>query len=139
MQAQWNFPLYLPGAVRSALRATDVEVARRLADKLADTTPLHRHARRAVDAALAEANGELERAASGYRDAAAEWRDFGNVLEQAFALLGSGRCLLGLGRRAEALEALAGARELFSGFGAHPYVREIDDLLGDEAVVTEAS
>ncbi|MGI8478505.1 MAG: hypothetical protein ACR2M2_01370, partial [Gaiellaceae bacterium] len=136
---QWNFPLYLPGAVRTALVASQVDLARRLVGALRDTTPLHRHGRRAVEAALAEADGELDRAASGYRDAAAEWRNFGNVLEQAFALRGLGRCLLGLGQRAEALEALAGARALFSGFEAHPYVREIDDLLGDESVVTEAS
>nr|MBA2641372.1 hypothetical protein [Actinomycetota bacterium] len=139
LREQWNFPLYLPGAVRTALVVSEAGLAQRLVGALRDTTPLHRHGRRAVEAALAEADGELDRAASGYSDAAAEWGNFGNVLEQAFALRGLGRCLLGLGQRAEALEALAGARALFSGFEAHPYVREIDDLLGDESVVTEAS
>ena len=45
-----------------------------------------------ADAALAEAQGELERARASYLEAAARWDQYGSVLERAYALLGLGRC-----------------------------------------------
>ena len=41
--------------------------------------------------------GDLQAAADAYADAADRWERFGVVPEQAFALLGQGRCLLGSG------------------------------------------
>ena len=52
-------------------------------------------------AALSEAHGDLEAAAAGYADAAERWQAFGVVAEQAFGLLGQGRCLIGPGRTSE--------------------------------------
>ena len=49
-------------------------------------------ARPAALAALAEARGRLEEAAELYRRAAERWAEFGSVVEQAYALLGLGRC-----------------------------------------------
>ena len=49
-------------------------------------------ARPAALACLAEAHGESAKAADLYRDAAEHWASFGSVVEQAYALLGAGRC-----------------------------------------------
>jgi hypothetical protein len=43
-------------------------------------------------AMLAEARGETGRATELYRDAAERWEAYGSVVEQAYALLGLGRC-----------------------------------------------
>jgi tetratricopeptide (TPR) repeat protein len=43
-------------------------------------------------ALLAEMGGGLEEAALSYREAAALWADWGSVVEQAYALIGAGRC-----------------------------------------------
>jgi class 3 adenylate cyclase/tetratricopeptide (TPR) repeat protein len=80
-------------------------------------------------AVLAEARKELESAASFYAQAAAGWGDLGHVLERALALLGLGRCRLGLGRAGEAAEPLGQARELLIALGARPAVAEANELL----------
>ena len=49
--------------------------------------------------------------------------------ELAFALLGQGRCLLGLSRRAEAEPLLAEARAIFERLRARPALVELDHLL----------
>ena len=46
-------------------------------------------------------------AAEGYAEAAGRWERFGVVPEQAFALLGQGRCLTALGQATEATHALS--------------------------------
>jgi class 3 adenylate cyclase len=51
------------------------------------------------------------------------------VPEEAFALLGQGRCLLGLGREPEAVPVLQAAREIFVRLGAAPALAETDALL----------
>jgi hypothetical protein len=87
----------------------------------------------ACRAQLAEAAGEQDEAAGIYADAAGRWRQFGNVPERAYALLGQGRCLTVLGR-AEADEPLREARELFASMGYKPALAEAEALLGhDEA------
>ena len=60
------------------------------------------------------------------------WRplgEFGVVPEHAFALLGHGRCLVGLGRPGEAAPVLQQARGLFHALGATPGIAETDALL----------
>ncbi len=89
-----------------------------------------------VRAALAEADGRLEDAAAGYRDAAESWERGGFLFEQANALLAAGRCLLSLGRATEASEELSAAREIFAGLGAAPLLGECDDLLGEATALT---
>ncbi|MEX2422142.1 MAG: hypothetical protein WD670_10030, partial [Actinomycetota bacterium] len=80
-------------------------------------------------ALLAEAHGRVEEALASYDDAAEGWAAFGHLLETAFAEMGSGRCLLALGRPDEAGGRLREAREIFNGLGAIPLIEQIDDLL----------
>jgi hypothetical protein len=51
------------------------------------------------------------------------------ILEQAYALLGRGRCLTALGRPAEATNALQEAHEIFDALRAAPVLAEIEGLL----------
>ena len=65
-----------------------------------------------------------------YAEAAERWREFGNVPERAYALLGQGRCLAAL-RKPEAQKPLREARELFAAMGYKPALAETIALLGD--------
>jgi hypothetical protein len=56
------------------------------------------------------------------------WREFGNVPEQAHALLGRRRCLAKLGRP-DAEAPLREARELFSSIGYKPALAQTEALL----------
>jgi tetratricopeptide (TPR) repeat protein len=80
-------------------------------------------------AALAEAEGDHAAALERYDDAAARWGAFPSVLEHGLALAGAGRCLLALGRPAEAAERLESARARYSALGASPLLAETDALL----------
>jgi hypothetical protein len=127
-----TYARYLPELVRCACGLSDVALARRLVDGVEPRTPLQGHALCAARAALAEAAGDLGEATSGYAEAAARWREFGNVPERAAALLGHGRGLVALGRR-EAEEPLRDARELFRSMGYRPALEECEALLGQAA------
>jgi hypothetical protein len=61
--------------------------------------------------------------------AAVRWKRFGVVPEQAFALLGEGRCLVALDRPTEAAAPLRRAREIFGSLGATPALAETNALL----------
>jgi class 3 adenylate cyclase len=130
-----TFSAWLPSLVRTALAIDDRDAAERLASMLEPTYPYAQHSHVAVLAALEEAAGNLEAASDGYSDAAARWEGFGVVPEQAFALLGQGRCLLGVFRPVEAVEVLRRARDIFDRLGAVPERTEIDALLA-HAVAT---
>ncbi len=127
------YDVYLPSMVRAALRVDEPELAERLAGRAGRRLPYGRHAVVAAHAAISESRGYLEAAADAYLDAADRWERFGVVPEQAFALLGRGRCLVGLGRRAEAEPVLRLAREIFERLGATPALAEIDALLATVA------
>jgi hypothetical protein len=88
-----------------------------------------RHSVVTARAILAEAEGTPDRAAALYDDVAAAWAEYGHVLEHAQALLGLGRCRLGLGR-ADGSTPLTAAREIFAQLGAHSLAAEADALLG---------
>ncbi len=98
-------------------------------DGVQPLTPYNEHALAAVNAALAENQGDLQAAADGYADAAHRWQAFGVVPEQAFALLGQGRTLTALGRTNEATPVLRQAREIFQTLQAAPALAETDQLL----------
>ena len=115
--------------VRTALAIGDPELAERLVSGLEPRYPYAEHALVAANAALAEARGDLQAAADAYADAADRWERFGVVPEQAFALLGQGRCLLGLARPTEAAPVLQHAREIFERLQAAPALAETDALL----------
>jgi hypothetical protein len=67
--------------------------------------------------------------ADAYSDAADRWDRFGVVPEQVFALLGQGRCLIGLFRATEASSILGHAREIFERLSAAPALAKTDALL----------
>ncbi len=93
-----NYPVMLPAMVRTALGIGEPSLAERLVAGFEPRTPYAEHALVTANAALAEARGDLSTAADAYADAADRWERFGVVPEQAFALLGHGRCLIGLSR-----------------------------------------
>ena len=124
-----DYALSLRLAVSVALRADDVRLARSLASHSRPFVPLDRLASAAVEALLAEKKNELETAAQGFSEAVARWRGFGLPYEEAQALLGQGRCLVGLGRAPEAQAPLAAARETLARLGAKPALAETDELM----------
>jgi class 3 adenylate cyclase/tetratricopeptide (TPR) repeat protein len=123
------YPALLPAMVRTALRIGDPALAVRLVNTLEPRAPYAEHALVAANAALTEARGDLQAAADAYPDAADRWERFGVVPEQAFALLGQGRCLMGLSRPTKAVPVLQHAREIFKRLQAAPALAEIDALL----------
>jgi tetratricopeptide (TPR) repeat protein len=123
------YSVYLPAMIRSALRVGEPELAMRLASGVEPRFPYAEHALVAGNAALVEARGDLHAAADAYADAADRWERFGVVPEQAFALLGRGRCLVGLFGPTEAAAVLQRAREIFERLGAAPALAETDALL----------
>ena len=125
----WDYIFLLPAMVRTALAIGDAAIAERLVGGLQPRTPFAEYALVAATAALAETRGDLQAAALTYADAAGRWERFGVVPEQAFALLGEGRCLVGLGRPAEAAPVLREAREIFDSLGAAPSLTATDALL----------
>ena len=124
-----NYAAYLPAMVRTALAAGEPVLANRLVAGVEARHPYGAHALIAANAALAEDRGDLAGAAAAYSDAASRWARFGVVAEQAFALLGQGRCLVGLHRPGDALPVLREARGLFERLGAAPALADIETLL----------
>ncbi len=120
-----------PPCVRSALALDDPPLAQRLSAGIEPIAPLHEHALASVQAQLAEAAGDRA-AAELYTEAAERWREFGNVPERAYALLGQGRCLAALGKP-EADERLREAKELFASMGYKPALAETEALLAETA------
>jgi class 3 adenylate cyclase/tetratricopeptide (TPR) repeat protein len=119
----------LPTMVRAALSVGNSALARRLVDRRRYRSPLDENVMATTRAQLLEQAGERDDAAAFYAEAAQRWRDFGNVPERAYALLGQGRC-------ACAAEPLRGARELFASMGYTPALTEVDALLArTESVV----
>lgn len=84
---------------------------------------------RAARAVLAEARGDTVTAADLYLDAADRWAGFAMPIEEAHARLGAGRCLLALGRPAEATAAFERARSLWVSLQATPLLAETAALL----------
>ena len=127
---------FLPNIAR-VLAAHD-EVAR--LEELASQEDRIRNVRTriALDAAraiLAEAKGDLEDAVERYGNVAAQWLSYGSIPERAYALVGQGRCRLGLGDPGGA-ESLRIARETFEALGAEPALAEIDELARAQAAAT---
>jgi hypothetical protein len=131
-----DYPILLPAMARTALGIGETALAERLVSGLEPRYPYAEHALVAANAALAEARGDLQAAADAYADAADRWERFGNVPEHAFALLGRGRCLVGLARPTEAQLVLQHAREIFDRLQAAPALVETDALLHQAAALS---
>jgi tetratricopeptide (TPR) repeat protein len=124
----------LPGMVRTALAAGDRALAQQLAESIVARYPLDEHALCTVRAQLAEDTADYVQAADLYARAAAGWREFGNIPEHAYALLGQGRSLYALGRR-EAMQPLRQARDLFASLRYEPARAETESLLDQAAAI----
>ena len=127
------YPSLLPAMVRTALTTNNLQLAHQLTTGVQSHTPYAEHALTTATAALAEATGGHQAAADGYADAAHRWEVFGVIPEQAFALLGQGRCLLALGRPTDATSSLLQARKIFRALQAAPALAETDALLEQAA------
>jgi class 3 adenylate cyclase/tetratricopeptide (TPR) repeat protein len=129
--------LFIPVAARVMVAVGDVDAAERLIPQDAEAlTTRHRIGVRTARAVIAEGRRELDDAARAYAEAADRWRDYGFVLEEGTTSVGLGRCLLKLGDRAGAVEALERARDVLTPLGAAPLLAEIDDLLDVDAAKT---
>jgi hypothetical protein len=124
-------PMYadvLPLLVRCALAVGQVEVAHRLLAGVDPAMPMRENALASGHASIAEAEGRVLEAAALYEEAAKKWAEFGCIPEQAYALLGQGRCL----RRLEqpgAEDVLTEAQRLFTALGFRPALTEVGALL----------
>jgi hypothetical protein len=114
--------------IRTALAAGDAELAQHLVSGFEPRYPLEEHVLCAARAQVAEDSGEYADAAGLYSEASERWKDFGNVPERAFALLGHGRCVLALGQLG-AEQPLRKARRLFASMGYKPALRDTEVLL----------
>jgi class 3 adenylate cyclase/tetratricopeptide (TPR) repeat protein len=123
----------LPSLVRTALAVRDPSLAERFADGLESRYPVDEHALLTAGARLAEHAGDFVVCHASYAEAAERWREFGNVPERAYALLGQGRCLVA-NREQAAEQPLRKARELFASMGYKPALAECDSLLAQTAV-----
>lgn len=112
--------LYLPEVVRVLIAAGETD----LAERIVGTRPVHvRRTRLAVAssrALLAEARGDLEVAAAGFRETAAGWEAWGGRFEQGHAAAGLGRSLEALGKVGEAALAANKANSIFASLGMRP-------------------
>ena len=124
---------------RVCVAADALPLAKRLATDLDVVAPGHVYGLLSGRAVIDEAEGRLGEALSGYTQAAALWREFGNVVEEAYALLGRGRCLLGRERTGAAAGPLAAARGVFERLGARPLVAEVDEHLARAKAVSSAN
>ena len=122
------YAVYLPMMVRAAVTLGNPQLAERLVAGHQPRYPIAEHA-------LVTANAVSPRRAVSSTPpptaiaAAKRWEQFGAILEQAYALLGQGRCLTALGRPAQATEALRGARAIYQTLRAAPALAETDTLL----------
>jgi class 3 adenylate cyclase/tetratricopeptide (TPR) repeat protein len=120
--------LWWPLAVRTALATGQPALAERLADAALGWPSCPARVRLTLTAMLAEDAGRPEEAARDYAAAAEAWSSGKSPYEEGLALLSLGRCLLELGRRAEAVAALSNARVLFERIGSRLALAEIDRL-----------
>jgi class 3 adenylate cyclase/tetratricopeptide (TPR) repeat protein len=130
------YQINLPAMARTALGLGDRELAERLVEDVEPRSPYTKHALVTANAALAEARGDLQVASDAYADAADRWERLGVVTEHGFALLGRGRCLVGLARPTEAAHPLREAREIFERLGAAPALAETDALLQESTALS---
>jgi class 3 adenylate cyclase/tetratricopeptide (TPR) repeat protein len=118
---------YLADLVRLTAEAAPA-LARDLVEQARPTATRYRLAALTARAVLAETEGDAERAAGLFTEAAGGWLAYGQLLERGQALLGAGRCCARLGH-SDGRPALRDAHALFTRLGAHPLAAEADRLL----------
>jgi class 3 adenylate cyclase/tetratricopeptide (TPR) repeat protein len=118
-----------PSWTRTLIRLGELELAERLVPTPSPTNPYAERELIVIRAALAEARGEYQAALSGYVEAVRGFHEVTWYVEEAFALLGQGRCLQALRRAEEASPVLESARSLFATMGARAALTEVESLL----------
>jgi hypothetical protein len=108
----WVRGLRVLDAIRICQALGISDLAETLLRGLTADSPRMRATRTAAQAYLAEFSGALEEAVVHFQDAAVRWGEFGYPLEEAFALLGSSRCLAQLKREEESSHKLKDARSI---------------------------
>jgi class 3 adenylate cyclase/tetratricopeptide (TPR) repeat protein len=131
---EWR-PYYLADALRALRRVGRVEAGFPLIGPESLPGPRGEYVCRVNIALRDEADGDLDAGAHDHAWLAEAWGNFGNVVERVHALLGTARCLVGLGRTAEAGPPLLEARSEAARLGAAVLVEEADELLGGAAAV----
>jgi class 3 adenylate cyclase/tetratricopeptide (TPR) repeat protein len=121
------------------IEAGDLDLMRRLVDSIRVTVGRVGHSLVGARAVLAEADGDPKAALLLFEEAAKRWGEYGFVFGRGLALLGSGRCLLALGRGTEATPVLHQTRDIFAALGAAPALAEVDALLGDQPAAARAA
>ena len=129
---------YVADAARICAATGTLEPARLLASDLDVVAPDPRYRLLSAKAVLAEAEGEFGEALAEFTDAAFHWHEIGNVVEEAYALLGRGRCLHRLGRHDDAEDPLATAGAIFEKLGALPLVADVDEQVARTRANTNA-
>ena len=101
--------------LRIAVAAGEIELAESFLEGSRHTSAFYSAARPGAEAAIAESRGSIDVAAELYREAAERWDEYGSIVEQAYALLGLGRCGEGQAARdAEAIFGHLGARPVLA-------------------------
>jgi tetratricopeptide (TPR) repeat protein len=108
----WNLAPRLPGLMRAAARAGDIDLARRVLESLAHDSPYARASVASARGVLAEAGGDPAAAAIAYTESARCFERLGVLLEQWLALCGAERALRAAGDAAAAEAAASAAREV---------------------------
>jgi class 3 adenylate cyclase len=134
LRADPYYGALLPELVRCTLTLGNHALAARFAEGTEPRTPLVETSLSTVRAALAEGNDPAG-AAVLFAEVADRWHDFGQVPEEAHALLGEGRGRLAAGLDGAA-EPLRRAKELFTAMGLRRAVAEVDGLLAGPAATT---
>jgi len=123
--------MFLPVVARVLVSLGELQQAVRLVDAAEETaTSRQRLGMLSCRAIVAEATGDITRAAELYAQAAVGWGEYRFGLECARVSLGAGRCLLRLGREDEAVQLLTEARRLLQPLGARPLLEEVEAVLG---------
>ncbi len=124
-----NDALYITSWIRALVRLRQTDLARRMAELVTGTDLRSQRLRVHIHATLEEASGNHELAITYYADAVARWHEFGDLLEESYALLGQARCLLTLARPREAVPLLERADHQFGLMGAKPVLADVRSLL----------
>ncbi len=128
----------LPAATEAALKAGDLEAARRNADKLAEIAHGYSAATQLARAAqacgeVASASGDLDLARDSLREAIRHWKHVGAPYEEARARVSLGLVLRAGGEAAAAILQLQPALSTFERLGATFDVARALELLGQAA------
>jgi class 3 adenylate cyclase/tetratricopeptide (TPR) repeat protein len=127
--------LLLPEALRLCKTANAIDLAASLLKNADFDFRPRQQSLLSARAIFAEMEGRFQEALALYVEAARRWKDYGCLLEEGYARLGEGRCLLAMGDGSAATHPLQDARAIFVRIGAVPLVDEVDEYSGETKAV----